>query len=447
MEQLLAESVKIFNDCNPNELDIIISRFYPYAFDNVQDKCIKYMISPDNITNVLVIFFYKSGNVEKVDCNNESYLNMILDAIKTDVATPVTNNYHCLVFTSENLEKTFFRLKNLVLLRPIEIADKDFTLINRDKNVGFPNILEFSFYGSDNVFINEARKIRKKAEIISLLNVLFKFNITDESGFHKIMYGISADDLYNNGNRNYNTVFRSGYILTSHPVTIFKQDVSEFDDTILKQELKLTEIEKLDTASYLSKSSNWPHICIPIYSQVILEKYFRNDTKNSYFVKACYWFSRADTFQNKGISGSIISLASALECLTDKSSKTCDVCTSKIFNIKSKVKDLIAEYCSGIIKKDNEAITVIGNFYDIRSQIIHGSSLPIEIPNQRSFDPTINKIRHKLDYYKFIVRCTIINWYMDKQFDSEINEIVRAEWSEPPRFQARMFSNSYKLPF
>jgi len=307
------------------------------------------------------------------------------------------------------------------LIRPVDNpVPKDQMLIQSN----YPAILEFQYEGSQNWQINLARMIRKKAELLWALNTVFNFSIIEAEFDSTDYYGFErTDEMYI---QTPNVIFRKGYTVKNFEPLLPLINNDGSNEVLIGEKLKLSSFGVIDDASYLSDDVfGYNEFFVPYYSFYIFERASNiNDIKRDSFLKASYWFNKAVTEKSSNKAAIIMALASALESLIDQKSEPCKCCKQPVFSIKRKVIQLVYNYCGVLVDKDEDLGKTIKKFYDVRSDVVHALSLPyFDIENERGFDPIINKITFKLGYYIFIVRCVILNWYLDRELTRELFHI------------------------
>jgi len=261
--------------------------------------------------------------------------------------------------------------------------------------------------------------------------VLFKFKIeVDDSnqrdyyGYKSLTKSILEAESEISDSITENLLFRRGYNLKEFEPILHQLDSSGYEDSSMLK-LNIWPMGILDFY-YLDSFTNDPGNWASYYMFDILRGINSSNPKNESFIKSSYWFTKAS---NSSITSEIIiKLATSLECLIEPE-QICKICQRPVFSIIYRLKRLIERYCESILSNDPELVKTIEKFYDFRSKMIHGSELPFtDIPNQRSFDPIINRITGNTGYYLFIARITILNWYVEKHYDEEIRRLKRYEW-------------------
>jgi len=423
MKKLSAREIDILNSCKPKELDVVLSHYYSLAVQEaLDDGKITYCKNNDCNTDCLKLSFSnQSERISGAEISDKKVFEEIERDINNFIYKTEIKYSYLPILTSKNITDNYYLQSNKILIRPV-VDPVPITQLLIQSN--YPAILEFQYEGSQNWQINLARMIRKKAEILWALNTVLKFSIIEAEFDNVDYYGFEPKDDITK--QIPNVIFRKGYFVQDFEAILPLINSNKSNEILIWRKLKLSPFGVTDNTSYLSDDLfGYDQLFVPYYSYQILERASDlNDSKRDLFLKASYWFNKAVTEKQTNKAAIIIALASALESLIDQESKKCNTCSQPVYSINKRVISLIYNYCGVFIDKDEDLGKTVKKFYDVRSKVVHASSLPyFDIDNERGFDPIINKIVFKIDYYIFIVRCVILNWYLDRKLTQDLFHI------------------------
>jgi hypothetical protein len=153
--------------------------------------------------------------------------------------------------------------------------------------------------------------------------------------------------------------------------------------------------------------NDWPILSPEI--DTIMRKYqsLSLDLKEA-FILACYWFHRG--IIDNSSTTSFLNFILMIEGLLPSDSKICNECKQPQYQISKRFRDFVVKY-SG---QDNHKLAK--EFYTIRSQIAHNSSLIVKDAPVFSVGivPIEEFQRNKLQELKHLCSLMILNWIMDQ---------------------------------
>ncbi|MDK2411141.1 HEPN domain-containing protein [Aphanizomenon sp. PH219] len=153
--------------------------------------------------------------------------------------------------------------------------------------------------------------------------------------------------------------------------------------------------------------NHWPVLSPEI--DTIMRKYqsLSLDVKET-FILACYWFHRG--IIDNSSTTSFLNFILMIEGLLPSDSKICNECKQPQYQISKRFRDFVVKY-SG---QDNHKLAK--EFYTMRSQIVHNSSLIAK--DDPVFSVGIVPIeefqRNKLQELQHLCSLMILNWIMDQ---------------------------------
>ncbi|AXY73714.1 hypothetical protein D3H65_06860 [Paraflavitalea soli] len=417
--KLESKYLQKLNECNPNELHIIISDFYNWAIQSDKKEIVYGSGQELGSSPALRLVYSNAGKVLSFEYEDLVIMKKIINSVETNLLAHVSKFSSEIVFTSVLLKDRYIRYRNVALLRPV--AEKNELCINRN----CPAILEFSYLGSSHERVDGDRRNRKLAEILWFMNtvLIITIKIANTSGGEH--YGTVSRSRLGEFHSPNNVLFFKRYSTILPERILDKLDYRELDHDIIFEKLAIFPEGSVDNATYYSTMIYEDYsLYTPECMHFAMDKFISMENEN--LINSTYWFNQAILKEDGDLYSCIIALATSLECLIDKTSEKCKECGQEKFSIKKKVLTLVKDY-SGDLTKGNDSITnMIGYFYDIRSDIVHGKALPlVGIPNQRDFDPIINSTTFRINHFIFIVRIVILNFCLDKHLTKEISHMRR----------------------